>query len=428
MYSMFYKSSAWIFLVGWFLFQPPGTGASQGKILSLKEAQDRALSFSPQLAASGLDLNAAGARRDQAHRRANPELALDWENFAGTGGLAGVGSSELTVSVAQVFDLGGKRGHLADQIADEISLLTWQKKSAMQDLRQEVGLAFAEVWFAQETLALVKEQGRLSVRLQEELVDRLSAGGSSTIEVTRAKVDVARARVLVIRAEERLVAAQRQLTALWGMSEPDFQTVLLPEDFLTFDSLPLADLDTRTNPDVARWNSVRSWQASRLKVAESAASIDLELAVGMKWENVSGDRAFVLGAGFPLPVSNRNQDEIVARKYELQRVSKQELASVTRLETRLAILAAELESARLELDIMSGEIIPLAQQAYEETRIAHVRGLFGLTDVLATRHDLFDLRQNQLVAHLRFIKASVRISRLTGKLNNATTTVDLEDK
>ncbi len=51
-----------------------------------------------------------------------------------------------------------------------------------------------------------------------------------------------------------------------------------------------------------------------------------------------------------------------------------------------------------------------------------------MTDVLATRNDLFDLRQAQLRSQHSFFTATVMISRLTGNDTLETGPVLLEEK
>jgi cobalt-zinc-cadmium efflux system outer membrane protein len=145
-------------------------------------------------------------------------------------------------------------------------------------------------------------------------------------------------------------------------------------------------------------------------------------------ENATGDRSFLFGAGIPLPTSDRNQDEIRALGYELEQVDKLKLDTVNRLQSQLAAEVGSQTIARREMDIMSTEIIPLAQQAYEETRTAHQRGLFSLTDVLATRNGLFDLRHAQLESQHNFFTATVMIARLTGTGAMEIAPVSLEEK
>lgn len=53
---------------------------------------------------------AARGRAVQAGVYPNPELQVSVENVAGSGAFRGIGGAELTVGVAQRFELGGGRG------------------------------------------------------------------------------------------------------------------------------------------------------------------------------------------------------------------------------------------------------------------------------------------------------------------------------
>ena len=77
--------------------------------LSLAQALDEAAARSPAIVAAQAELAAAEARARQARVRSNPELSFEVENFAGTGELRGLRSTEATLAVNQRLDLGGRR-------------------------------------------------------------------------------------------------------------------------------------------------------------------------------------------------------------------------------------------------------------------------------------------------------------------------------
>ena len=84
------------------------TGPLPGS-LSLAQALEEAATRSPAIVAAQADLAAAEARIRQAGVRSNPELSFEVENFAGTGKLRGLRSTEATLAVNQRLDLGGRR-------------------------------------------------------------------------------------------------------------------------------------------------------------------------------------------------------------------------------------------------------------------------------------------------------------------------------
>ena len=77
--------------------------------LTLVQLLEEAAARSPAVIAAERDVAAAEARARQAGYRNNPELSVEVENFAGTGALKGLRSTEVTAALNQRLDLGGRR-------------------------------------------------------------------------------------------------------------------------------------------------------------------------------------------------------------------------------------------------------------------------------------------------------------------------------
>ena len=91
--------------------------AAGGSGLTLAEAIDNALTRSPELRSSAIRVTRAQAETAQAQLRPAPELSLELENFAGSGGMRGTEALESTLSFTQILELGGNPpglGALAD--------------------------------------------------------------------------------------------------------------------------------------------------------------------------------------------------------------------------------------------------------------------------------------------------------------------------
>ena len=77
--------------------------------LTLEQAIEEAEARSPAITAAQAEVTANRARLVQAGFRPNPELSVEVENFLGTGEASGFDGAEVTVSVSQRLDLGGRR-------------------------------------------------------------------------------------------------------------------------------------------------------------------------------------------------------------------------------------------------------------------------------------------------------------------------------
>ena len=403
--------------------------AQQGGPLTLAEALDRALASNPELAAAEFATRSTQALVDQAAARPNPELGVEWENFAGSGELQGTQSSELTVSLSQLLETGGKRFWREELARGEAGLGGWGQRNAQQNLRLRVQETFVGVWLAQECLGLAKEHKALAEQLVTELESRVAAGASSEIEVKRAKVGVARAEIEIREAERCWRTFARNLAACWGSRDPDFTAVALDVDYLATEAGPSAgDEWLANNSEVTRWRLAGQVEEARLSLARAAGKPDLNLTLGVKNDFDLNDRAFVVGAGLPLPIFDSNKGAIRAAGHEVER--NRLLAENAALEVRAAFAQAseEMNVASEEIQILSSQIIPLATQAHLDTQLGHLEGLFSLTDVLETRRSLFELRRDYLEAVARFQLAKARIERLRGDTPAADHTLSQEER
>ena len=90
--------------------------------LSLQDSLARALEKNPELATYPVRIRACEARLLQAGLRVNPELGVEFEDFAGSGPNSGFGGMQATVRMSQVIELGGKRAVHRGVAASELEL------------------------------------------------------------------------------------------------------------------------------------------------------------------------------------------------------------------------------------------------------------------------------------------------------------------
>lgn len=399
-----------------FLVLAAPAAAQTGTPLTLDRALDRVLAANPELAAARLGVQADEHLARQAALRPNPELAVQWENLAGTGDLGGLQASELTIGASQTFELGGKRSRRSDLASQEARRSDWDRAGLVLDLAQQVREAFLEVWLAQEAVALAAEQKTVDEKLEREIGLRHEAGASSPIDLGRARVVVATGEIARRQAEQRLTAARRRLASLWGGRHPDFPEVAGDYEFVPDPgSIEPPSVFGDGNPDLARWRTEEALRRAELSVAESRGKPDLTLGLGLRRENAGGDVAFVVEAGMPLPFFDRNRSAVRASGLHLDQTRRLAEAADTAIGSELEIAIGERLAACQEIEILRRDILPLASDAYLATESGHRRGLFSLTDVLETRRSLFELRRTLLATLVRYHLADIRISRLVGE-------------
>jgi cobalt-zinc-cadmium efflux system outer membrane protein len=391
---------------------------SKGPIV-LSDALALALEHNPRLSVFDLDIRVAEAKALQASLRPNPELGLDIENFAGSGEFSGFGSSEVTLSLSQLFELGGKRPKRQEVARLDSELATWDYESARLEVFNDVTQAFIAVVIAQTQIALANDLIEVSEQDLAAVNRRVDAGATPPIERIRARIALATANMERKNTALALVAARAELAATWGSKVASFSNAL--GDLREIAPPPeLGELDQRlkSNPDIARWKTKLAQRQASLELERALGKIDLTAGGGIRRIEGSGDNAFVVGLAVPIQFKNPNKGIIQAAEIQLHQIDKEHLSVLVSTNAKLASLLAELTAAYHSAYALSNEILPEAREAMTTAEGAYLKGLFSFTDVLAVRKTNFELHGRYIEALARYHSAAANIERLVaGKLS-----------
>lgn len=380
--------------------------------LTLADAIAAALRSNPELSGFGYDVRAAEARVVQAGRWQNPDLGLELENFAGSGGLDGTDAAEATLSLSQTFPLGGdirRRQALAEL---EGRLIGWEYEAARIALLTEVTQRYVDVLVAQKQVSLSDESLELAERVAGSIDRRVEAGDAPAVEQSRAAVPVAMARIERERSLRRLESVRVRLALTWGSHEPGFAAVR--GELERVEPLPpiaaLAALITE-NPDVARHTVEIASRQAEAELARAEAVPDLTAGVGLRWFNGTDDTALVAGVSMPLPVFDRRQGDILAARFGVASARNRQRAIELRLTAALSAAYARLVNARAEVVALREQALPPAEAAYRDIQRAFDQGNLGFLDVLDAERTLMDLRRQHLDALADYHGAAAEIGR-----------------
>ncbi len=388
---------------------PEPTGA-----LTLREALALALERSPELEAFSWEVRARDAHAVQAGRLPNPELRTEVENLGGSGNRQSFEETETTVRLAQLIELGGKRGkrqHLA-QLSS--ALATWDYEAKRLHVLQETSKAFVEALVAQERVALATELERQSRRAVDAIGAQIAAGGASPVAGTRTQVAVEKIGLERRRAEQELVAAYITLAATWGSHEPGFSR--LAGDLSRIQPPPAVhDLDERlaANPDVARWKTELEERRAALHLEQAGRIPDVTVGAGGRHFSDNGDNAVVFELTIPLPVFDRNDGAIAEAESRLSKANAERSAALVSTHTALATTAAHLVAAYERAERLRTVVIPQATRVLDQTLDTYQKGVVGYLEVLDAQRSLFDLRAEHLTALETYHLLAADVERLT---------------
>ncbi len=384
--------------------------------LTLREAMALAIVRSPKLRTFNLDVRRSETHALQAGRRPNPELEVEFDNFAGSGPYSGTDSLETTVSLAQTFPLGGDIALHREVALYQGHLAGWDYESARLELLTDVTQRYVAVLAAHGRIHVAREAMELSQEVLSATKKRIDAGDAPPIEAARASVPVAMAQVALHRAERQFRAARKQLSLTWASSEPTFAGLTGSLDELV--PPPAAEQLVsliNQNPAVARWVSEISARRAEARLAQAQAVPDVTGRIGLRDDRAEDAQALVVGISLPLPIFNRGRADILAARLGEASAQLRQREAELRIESMLSEAYTRLVNTYDEATAIRDIALPPATEAFDVTRRAFEQGDMPFLDVLDAERTLVDLRMQHIEALVDYHKAAAEIEGLIAR-------------
>lgn len=389
--------------------------------LRLEQAVSRALDANPLLAAEAAELRAAEAR---ASRGALPKpltIGGEFENFAGTGALSGVHSSEATLRIGKVLELGGKRAARQALGRAEVDQQLNQTDVARVALVRETASRFIEVVTDQRRLAFATERVQLAERTRREVSSWVNAARNPESDLRSAEIALAEAELELEDAQHELESARVALAAVWGAMEPDFSEAVGDFDVLP-EVPPLESLAARLllTPEQRDAALRRETADARRRVALASAKPDIDLSLGVRRLEELDDQGLVMSVSVPLGTRVRSGYSVSEAEAEIVAIDAR--AQSQRYERHQQLFAAyqELAHARHQVERLRTAMIPKAEEAVAITRRGFEQGRFAYLVLDQSQRKLFDLRIRELEATARYHTLLAEIESLTATAQDTT--------
>jgi len=384
--------------------------------LTLARAIEAALSHNPELQASSYELKAADARITQAGLRPNPEVSLEIDGLAARGIAASADERQTTLSLSQVLELGDKRGHRVGLANSDRDLASVEQQARQLDVLAEVTRRFIDVVAAQERVTLARETSDLAERTAKAIARRVAAARTPQAELSRSQIASTRAHADERQAQSVLRGARRSLAAMWGVTDPGFDSVRA--DLLTLEPLDsfeaLQDRMGR-NPELTRFASEDRLRDAEIRLAQSQARPNLTVGVGIRRFQATGDIGLTAGFSMALPLFDRNQGTLAEARVRRQQSQAQEQATRIRLQAQLFALYQQLLSSRDLLSTLQSEALPRARAALDQTQVGYDRGRFSYLELGVAQQELVSLRAALIDTAADCHRLVAEIERLTAE-------------
>lgn len=383
--------------------------------ISLKSAVAMTLEHNPELAGYAWGIRSREIDRIQAGLRPNPKLNMELENVAGSGVVSGIQSSETTISLSQLIELGDKRIKRQQIALSEHNLARWDYEIKRIDLLSETASAFISVLSQQEMQSISNETYTLANDVFTSIQKRVKAGKATTLEEMKAQVEVSKARLATINSKRQLTLSKQALVTLWGDTEIAF-TDVVGDLYVTNTPPELSSIvnEINNNPDLARWATVISRERGSVVLAQANTIPDLTLSAGIRHLNASDDVAAVANISIPLFLFDDKKTGVRRSEVELNRALKEKENNELKLRSALIQNYQQLLTLHDEVIILREEVLPVAETAFGSAKKIYQLGKLDLLGLLDTQRTYFDVRKQFIETLTAYQLMVIKIERLIG--------------
>lgn len=383
--------------------------------LTLDDAFARVAARHPELRLFGARGDVLRAEAEAAALAPPLRAGLELENVFGSGEARLARRAEATLTLAGVFERGGKLDARRTLAQGRIDALAVQREAQRLDLLAAVATRYLAMQAARADAAIARDDIAQRTRTVAAARHRLQAGASPESVLLTAEAALSRAAMASVRAEQQHDAARRHLAALWGERDPGFEVVDGdPLDLPDIAGLEALDALLQGSPELLQFADERRIREARLRLARSTATPDLDWSVGVRRLQAEGDVALVGSVSIPLGGTRRAQPEIRAAAAELAVLDLEQQARGVGLYASLAETHGRYRVAQLEVEQTRRDILPRLLRAEHAAERSYRAGATSYLEWSQLQAETTAARRQQLLAGIEAQGALIELQRLTG--------------
>lgn len=381
--------------------------------LSFEEAVGRALYLSPKLRIAISEIDEKIGGQIQSSLLPNPVAAYSVENVFGNKDWQGWESAESRYEIAQLVELGGKRGYRYQTAKFQYFAAQAGFQAQKLSLLNRLFKLFTFVVAAQENFKITLNQKQIAEEVYRTVTAKVDAGKVSLIQQNKAEIALSTSQINLAKARADFFKSKERLSVLWGSACPDFDTVSFP--FYEIDvptSFEECLADVKNNPELLKSQMEHIAAHQNLKFEKSQAIPDVTLTLGYKTLQDTGNKGLILGASIPIPLFNQNQGNVQKARAQTFRAHEQYIEIELALENKLSIAHRELMRAYQEAELIRTTVLKSAVQSFELAKLGYEEGKFEYLDMLDSQKTLFEVRERYIQALLNYHQSIADIEYL----------------
>ncbi|MBI4559587.1 MAG: TolC family protein [Candidatus Hydrogenedentes bacterium] len=304
---------------------------------------------------------------------------------------------QQVISISQPLPLWGAQRQA--RAAGKLEMERWKLEyiRTRLELRLEVGKAFDEVVYRQESLHTAGELERTLTEILDVTRARFEAGDIAEVELIKGKADHERFRLEMEAARSELSQSKARLAGVLGA--PD----LVIGNCAGTTATPLPEPPEESvarlkddHPQARIWEKAEEAARARVAVVESRRWPVPTLGFGYRHYEYADQDTFDLSLEFELPLFDRKQGEVQAARENAKFQAATVRADRNAFETRLQESVAAFTAHRSRAASFAERIIPRMEQTLEIVRSSHEAGDISMLEVLDAYRSLAEARMAYL--------------------------------
>ena len=312
--------------------------------------------------------------------------------------------------------MGDKRSARIGLVSKSRALLNAEKEVSALNLMAQVTEKYVEVLAAQQRVILAENALSLAQETLEIVSQRNRAGATPEAEVKRSKAVIAQANLTLQSEQKRLEYLKLSLSAYWGETSVSFSRVT--GDLFQFGndsdfSSLFAKLEK--NPAIQVYASEQRLKEAELQLAKTESTANIKWSVGVRRSQEANDTALVAGFSLPLFAEKRNSGAIASALAERDQVAIEKEATKLRFRNHLLRAYSNRKQAILTANSLKQSVIPMLEDALEDTQDAYQKGRYGYLDYVSARQELLNARRTLIDAASAALIYGAEIEKLTNE-------------
>jgi len=291
-------------------------------------------------------------------------------------------------------------GDRLDTAADSAEKETQTRLAEVHAAQHEVFSAIARTHA--ELLSLVAQQGALNeaigaARQTLAVVDtRIRARAAPESELLRPRIEIARMESEMAHIQSLLRSAEHRLGLLVGLDRVQSASLAdqLAMNPAELDQDALASSLVATHPRLTALRQAADAAQARVALAASSRTPDLVFQLGAGYDDEDSEGVLEIGAQAEIQLWDKREAPILTARFEVLRIRQEAVDMERMLLADLHEAFSQYDSARLQLRILHDQIIPDAQNAYQQIEASYTAGRTPYIEVLDAQRTLLEARRS----------------------------------